>query len=115
MAFSIDNKPRFIADQNVGKLTKILRLLGFDAIFFTGQQDSEMVNIALKENRIILTRDTHVPERKIIIGGQVKAVLIASDNIDKQIKQVAEEFTLLDIAEPFTLCLECINRFKYSP
>ena len=92
-------------DQNVGKLAKLLRLLGYDTIFFTGETDTQMVNIALTENRTVLTRDTHVPERRLITRGKVKALLIKSDDIEKQIIQVINDLHLNNL-KPFTLCLE---------
>ncbi len=98
-------RPKFIVDQNVGKLAKLLRLLGYDTIFFTGETDTQMVNIALAEHRIILTRDTHVLERRLITSGRVKAILINSDNIEKQIRQVVNDLNL-DNFQPFTICLE---------
>jgi uncharacterized protein len=103
----MNSKIIFIADENVGKLTKQLRLLGFDTTFFTGQQDSQMVNIALKENRMILTRDTHILKRRLITSGRVKAVMIKSDDINDQIRQVVSELKLQNLIKPFTLCLEC--------
>jgi uncharacterized protein with PIN domain len=97
---------KFITDENVGKLTKFLRLLGFDTVFFTGQNDTQMVNMALSEQRIILTRDTHIPKRKLITSGTVRAHLIKSDNIENQIQQIVDELNLNDHIKPFTLCLE---------
>ena len=46
------NTVKFIIDHNAGKLVKWLRMLGCDAIFFTGADDVEMVSVALAENRI---------------------------------------------------------------
>ncbi len=66
-----------------------------------------MVQIALAEKRIILTRDTHILKRKLIIGGQVKAILIKSDKIEDQVKQVVSELDLCVSNRPFTICLEC--------
>ena len=50
--------PKFIVDHNVGKLTKWLRLMGYDALFFNGGDDSGLIAITLAKSRIILTRDT---------------------------------------------------------
>ena len=66
-----------------------------------------MVQIALAEKRTILTRDTHILKRKLITGGQVKALLINSDNVEEQIKPVVSELNLRISKEPFTICLEC--------
>jgi uncharacterized protein len=100
-------KTRFIVDQNVGKLAKLLRLLGYDTVFFTGETDSQMVRIALSENRVILTRDTHILKRRLVTSGKVKAILIIADNINEQIQQVVAELGLNNRDNAFTLCLEC--------
>jgi uncharacterized protein with PIN domain len=99
------NRPKFIVDQNVGKLAKLLRLLGYDTIFFSGETDTQMVDIALAEKRQLLTRDTHILERRVAVDGQVKVVLLNSDDIEKQIRQVVTDLHLEDF-QPFTLCLE---------
>ncbi len=91
----------------MGKLAKLLRLLGFDTTFFTGEDDSQMVNIAFREKRIVLTRDTHILERRIVTSGRVKALLIKTDNAEEQLKQVVRELNLQNKLKPFTLCLEC--------
>jgi uncharacterized protein len=100
-------KAKFMVDQNVGKLVKLLRLLGYDTVFFTGENDTQMVHLALAEYRIILTRDTHILKRRLVTSGKIKAVLIQADNIDAQIQQVVDELNLHNRIEPFTLCLEC--------
>jgi uncharacterized protein len=98
---------KFIADENAGGLVKLLRLLGFDTTFFHDGNDSRMVELALAEKRIILTRDTHIPERRLVASHQVNLVLIDSDNKLEQLQQVEKEFGLKNKMHPFTLCLEC--------
>ena len=45
---SID-APRFIVDHNVGRLTRWLRVMGYDTHFFNGDSDSRMIAAALAE------------------------------------------------------------------
>jgi uncharacterized protein with PIN domain len=97
---------KLITDENVGKLTKLLRLLGYNTVFFQGDNDSQMVRLALAEHRIILTRDTHILERRLVTSGQVKAILIKSDDVNEQVQQVVQELNLNSRINPFTLCLE---------
>jgi len=99
--------PKFIVDSNVGRLTKWLRLMGYDAQFFNGRDDSSLVAMAQAEGRVILSRDTHIMKRRLITSGQVKAVLIQSDRPEQQIHQVIKELGLDCQFKPFTLCLEC--------
>ena len=49
--------PRFILDVNLGKLAKRMRLLGFDSLYRNDYNDAEIVNFAVNEQRIVLTRD----------------------------------------------------------
>jgi uncharacterized protein with PIN domain len=98
---------RFIIDHNAGKLARWLRMLGFDSLFFTGEDDSDMVKQALAESRIILTRDTGVMKRRVITRGRLKAILIKSEEPEEQIRQVMAELDIKNNSHPFTLCLEC--------
>lgn len=99
--------PRFIIDLNVGKLAKWLRMIGYDTTLFDQWDDKYLINVALTENRILLTRDTQIMQRRVINIGEIKALLIASDNPLLQIQQVIQEFRLNPGLNPFKLCLEC--------
>ncbi len=99
--------PKFIVDCNVGKLTKWLRLMGYDAQFFSGSDDSQLVAAAQAEDRVILSRDTRIMKRRVITSGQLKAILIQSDEPEQQIHQVIEALDLDCRFRPFTICLEC--------
>ncbi len=91
----------------MGKLTKWLRAMGYDTVFFNGSNDSQMVARALKEGRVILTRDTEIMKRRLIVSGRIKAILITSDIPEQQMQQVIETLHLGRQLKPFTLCLEC--------
>ena len=99
--------PKFIVDTNAGKLARWLRVMGYDTVFFKGINDSVMVARALKEGRVILTRDTRIMERGLITSGRVKAILIASDEPEQQLQQVVETLKLDCEFKPFSICLEC--------
>jgi len=99
--------PKFIVDCNVGKLARWLRLMGYDARFFDGSDDSELVATARAEGRVILSRDTRIMERRLITSGQIRAVLIDSDQPERQIHQVIDTLGLDSRFKPFTICLEC--------
>jgi uncharacterized protein with PIN domain len=98
---------RFIVDHNVGKLARWLRMMGYDALFFNGSDDAGMVTTALAEDRVILTRDTGIVQRRLVTSGRLKAILINSDRVDTQMKQVIDTLNLDIHYRPFTICLEC--------
>jgi hypothetical protein len=101
------NAPKFIVDHNVGKLTRWLRIMGYDTWFFNGTNDVDLIAAALAEGRVILTRDTQIVKRGVIASGRLKAVLIQSDEPEQQMRQVIDTLNLDCQFRPFALCLEC--------
>lgn len=97
---------KFIADQNVGKLGRWLRLLGYDTLIFKGEDDGALVKIALSEGRVLLTRDTQISRRKVVSGGRLEMLLIEQDEPSEQVIAVIEKLGLLE-QDTFTRCLEC--------
>lgn len=98
-----NSKFRFIADEMLGKLAKWLRAVGYDTAYFEGDGDSALVQQALREDRIILTRDTRLVERKLAR----KSLLIGDDDPRKQFRQVVKELGLNVENGLFTRCLIC--------
>jgi len=98
---------KFIVDNNVGKLAKWLRIMGYDTVFFNGRNDANMIATALTEERVILTRDTQIMKRRVVTSGQLKAILINSDKPEQQMHQVITTLNLDCQYRPFTICLEC--------
>ncbi len=98
---------KFIVDNNVGKLAKWLRIMGYDALLFTEEDDGKMVKLALAQNRIILTKDTQIMRRRLVTSGRLKAILIEDDDSKTQLQQVVEDLDLDYQFRPFSVCLEC--------
>jgi uncharacterized protein with PIN domain len=98
---------KFIVDNNVGKLAKWLRMMGYDTLFFKGSDDSRMVSTALDEGRVILTRDTQIMKRRVVTSRRLKAILIKSDKPELQMQQVINDLNLDCQFRPFAICLEC--------
>jgi len=98
---------KFIVDHNVGKLAKWLRMIGYDTLFFTGDDDWQMIITALNEGRVILTRDTQIMRRGVVTSGRLKAILVQGDEPRQQMQQVAETLDLDFQSRLFTICLEC--------
>ncbi len=101
------SKPKFMVDHNVGKLAKWLRIMGYDTLFFVGSNDSHLIATALAENRVILTRDTQIMRRRLVTSGRLRAVLLQSDEPERQMGQVIDTLNLDCQFQPFSVCLEC--------
>jgi len=98
---------KFIVDNNVGKLGRWLRMMGYDTRLFKDTNDARMISIALAEDRVILTRDTQFMKRGAITRKRVKAILTQSDQPKQQMRQVIADLKLDCHYRPFTICLEC--------
>jgi uncharacterized protein with PIN domain len=100
----------FLADCNVGRLARWLRVLGYDAAYDSKLADPELVARALAEGRVLLTRDVDLTHRRVIANGTLRTVLLKADRIEDQLRQVIEE---VGLAAPdadgsgLTRCLEC--------
>lgn len=93
----------FVADAHLGGLAHLLRMAGFDTLYDNGYLDSEIAAIAVREERIVLTRDRELLKRRSITHGCYVRAL-------KSTQQLREIFVRLDLARsarPFTLCLHC--------
>ena len=94
---------KFILTNELGRLTKWLRILGYDSKFYRQDNLSTLVVTALREERIILTRNSRMTR---FVGPRI--VKIKSDFVDKQIKQVRRELNLKPKPKDmFTRCIIC--------
>jgi hypothetical protein len=98
---------KFIADNNVGKLGRWLRLIGYDTLLFRQKHDSLMIRTALNEDRVILTRDSAFIRRRLVTSGKLRAILIRQDNSELQVQELVQALNLNYHFRPFSLCLEC--------
>jgi uncharacterized protein len=94
---------RFIADVNLGKLAQKLRLLGFDTLFRNNLEDDEIIDIALRERRIILTRDRGILKQNAVTHGY----WLRNDDPKKQLVEVINRLQLQHSFKPFTRCSNC--------
>ena len=102
---------KFVVDCMLGKLAKWLKILGFDALFFSKIEDDALLDIAADENRVLLTRDTRLIEK----SKRVKLLFIESENWRTQVEQVLDEFDLWRDVKPNSRCIECNVRIKDLP
>ena len=101
------SEPKFIVDINAGKLAKWLRILGYDTLFINPIADDVLVEIGRSQGRIVLTKDTHISERRVVASGQVRVLLVEGDLVPEQLRFVAEKLGLQGPHDMFSRCLEC--------
>ncbi len=79
-------KPKFVADVHLGRLTRYLRMMGFDVSYKNNFDDDEIVRISLKEKRAILTKDRGILKRRDVTHG----FWIRSTKVEEQVKEVSK-------------------------
>jgi uncharacterized protein with PIN domain len=95
---------KFLVDRMLGKLAKALRLLGYDAIYFQGEDLTQLIRLAREQDRVILTRNTKLAARK----PEDHVVRIANDHPRLQLRELHEKGAIvLNEKASFSRCLVC--------
>jgi uncharacterized protein len=98
----------FVADGHLGRLTRNLRLLGFNVAYDKKANDRQLLDIMARESRALLTRD-----RRLLMHGIVKhGYCPRSQNGTEQTIEVIRRFDLMELVAPFTRCLHCNTQLE---
>jgi len=101
-------KMRFVLDVHLGRLTALLRMLGFDCIFSCDLSDEEIIEIAEREKRIILTHDRELLKRNRVTHGYC----VRSTEKTEQTVEILRRFDLFESIAPFSRCMSCNGVLK---
>jgi uncharacterized protein with PIN domain len=102
---------RFVIDVNLGKLARLLRLAGFDALYHNNFTDQAICRIATEHHRIVLTRDRRLLCNKLITHGY----FVRSAEPMEQFAEVIGRFDLSGQLAPFTRCSLCNGKIQPVP
>jgi uncharacterized protein with PIN domain len=94
---------RFVADGHLGKLSRNLRLLGFDVAYDNQAHDPDLLEVMRREARALLTRDRRLLMHAVVQDGYCPR----SDDPNEQTIEVIRRFNLEREIKPFTRCLQC--------
>ncbi len=104
---SSDLKPlrnvRFVNDVHLGKLTRLLRMTGFDTAYRNDLEDDEIIRISIEEQRIILTRDLGILKNKKV----QKGYFLRSQQPEEQLMEVILRFQLQSKMKFLSRCIVC--------
>ena len=93
--------PRWLADEMVGRLARYLRFVGCDTFYARGMSDPEIVALAEREDRVVLTRD------RVLARRAPHALLLTSPFLREQWRAVRAAFPELPDRVGFERCTEC--------
>ncbi|MEE8198368.1 MAG: Mut7-C RNAse domain-containing protein [Thermoplasmata archaeon] len=92
---------RYLCDHMLGTLARWLRLLGYDTAYPQALLDNELLELAEREGRVLLTRD-----RDLAMRSGPGGLYVASDVLDTQIIQVLTELRP-EAGDPMSRCSVC--------
>lgn len=97
--------PKFFADFMLGTLARWLRILGFDTAYDHKRTSMQMLEHILEENRIILTRNRRLVERRLL---RDRSLFIQGNSLEAQLREVVQAVGYSpDPSLMLTRCLEC--------
>ena len=92
---------KLLADHMLGSLARWLRFFGFDTAYPDVLPDKELISLAKKEERVVLTRDKDLAKVK-----GLTVLYVDSTNLEEQLTQVIKKFNL-KIKDSFSRCSVC--------
>jgi len=102
---------KFIADGMLGKLTRWLRMLGHNVKYSNKLDDTQLIKIAKKEHRTLLTRDLELYQQATAKG--VNALYLKGKTEAGKLAELAEKFKIkLEIDMATSRCPKCNTRIK---
>jgi len=107
-------KLKFITDGMLGKLTRWLRMLGHDVKYSPSLNDEQLIEIAKKERRILLTRDLELYRKAAVQG--INTFFVESTTEAKKLADLAKRFNIkLEFDVTVSRCPKCNTRIKVVP
>ena len=104
---------KFLCDQMLGTLAKWLRLFGFDTFYANAEMDDdELLEMAEKENRVLITRD-----KELIIRAKKKNIQIIgiiSIDLDEQLASILKKGDIDEkaVLSRCSLCNTVVDEIK---
>jgi len=94
---------RFVADAHLGKLSRYLRMLGFDTLYANDLGDRALAQLSAEQLRILLTSDRALLMHRIVTHG----VYIRKGAPLQQLEKLICRLGLLGSIRPFSRCMRC--------
>lgn len=96
----------------LGKLAKELRMLGYDTIYYRGQEAHQLIRVAREQNRTILTRNTKlIPKRP-----EDHMIRVSEDDPFLQLRELLQKGHIsLNEDNLFSRCLLCNDPLDEIP
>ncbi len=109
----MEEGPRFLVDENLGRLARWLRVAGFDALHRNPADDAWLLRTAVAEGRVLLTRDRklldprRLPAPLRAEAGTVRIHFVEGFDTREQLLEVCRALGLDPLERAFRRCPLC--------
>ncbi len=94
---------KFVTDVHLGRLARLLRLFGFDTLYYNDFNPRDLIEISVRQSRVLLTRSMRLLKQKVITRG----ILVRDMDSRMQLQAIFQRLDLYAEARPFSRCLCC--------
>lgn len=103
---------RFLLDNHLGRLARMLRLLGLNTLYYNNDlDDAQLAQKAHDDDRVLLTRDRGLLKRSLVTHGYC----LRTTDSEEQLRAVLHRFDLIGKLQPWTRCLRCNGFLQAIP
>ncbi len=104
----------FVCDAMLGRTARFLRLFGYDTLYSNNYSDSELLEIALEEKRILLTRDIALHHQAVKLN--IPSILLLEKTYIDRITNLILKLNLnLELNPSISRCATCNARITPIP
>jgi hypothetical protein len=96
---------KFLCDEMLKRVGRWLRAAGYDTLIEKdGTPDRDLIDLAQREGRLLITRDTKMIEYR---QAEDIVVLLKSNAVEECIAELSQRLSIDWLYRPFSRCLEC--------
>ena len=102
---------KFILDGMLGKLSRWLRILGHDVKYSISIEDSDLIELAKMEKRVLVTRDLDLFKKGVKEG--IEIVLIKAESLTGKLGELCKKYNFdLEVNISNSRCPKCNNKIR---
>ena len=101
----LEAAPKFICDDMLGELARWLRIIGSDVFYRNRLANDELIDIAAREGRIVLTRDLKLG--RVLFDHGLPYYLVIENYPALQLREVVAHYSDRIRIRVFSRCTEC--------
>ena len=107
------SSPVFFVDAMLGNIAKKLRVMGFDCMYDAKIDDKELIRVAKRDNRIVISRDFELVQKSSKLG--VRSVFLENKDEFEQLYQIISKLNLkkIEINGNNARCPKCNSKTEF--